>query len=195
MKTPNKFQALPCATKTNQIFHMFGYQRSFGRVVGSALQTVRAISKAASYLHEVILLNHHPKPTRPLITLLPHISRPSFGLAHICGRLGSHPWATVLLLHSLLISLTYSHWRLLFPFFLSSLFPCLSSLNLSSSCCSIASPVLCSAVLITVPFSCQETEYDEDMWRGREHLLTRSEHQTVLYKVYGKFKNEIEEHL
>lgn len=67
------------------------------------------------------------------------------------------------------------------PFFLSSLFPCLSSLNLSSSCCSIASPVLCSAVLITVPFSCQETEYDEDMWRGREHLLTRSEPCYIKY--------------
>lgn len=184
LKTPNKFQATIAilATKTNQIFHMFGYQRRFGRVVGLALQTVRAISKAASYLRKVILLIHHPKPTRPLITLLPHISRPSFGLAHICGRLGSHPWATVLLL----VRLTYSHWQLLFPFFLSSLFPCLSSLNLSSSCCSIASPVLCSAVLITVPFSCQETEYDEDMWRGREHLLTQSEHQTMLYKVLWK---------
>lgn len=42
---------------------MFWYQRSFGRVVGSALQTVRAISKAASYLSEVILLNHPLKQT------------------------------------------------------------------------------------------------------------------------------------
>lgn len=59
-----------------------------------------------------------------------------------------------------------------FPFFsFFSLFPCLSSLNLSSSCCSVARPVLFSAVRITVPFSCQETEYDEDMQRGKEHLL------------------------
>lgn len=50
--------------------------------------------------------------------------------------------------------------------------PCLSSLNLSSSCCSFASPVLCSAVLITMPFSCQETKYDDDTRRGSEHLQT-----------------------
>lgn len=56
-------------------------------------------------------------------------------------------------------------------FFFSSLFPCLSSLNLSSSSCSVARPVLFSALLITVPFSCQETAYDEDMRRGKEHLL------------------------
>lgn len=42
---------------------MYWYQRSFGRLVGSALQTVRAISKAASYLSEVILLNHPLKQT------------------------------------------------------------------------------------------------------------------------------------
>lgn len=137
------------------------------------------LSKAASYQLEVILINRHN--TRPLIALLPHISGPSLGLGHVCGGLGSHRWAAVPRSpHSFdLPSLAAS---VLFFFPLPSLFPCLSSLNLSSSCCSVASPVLCSAVLITVPFSCQETEYDGDMWRSREHLQTRSEHQTVLYK-------------
>ena len=82
-------------------------------------------------------------------------------------------------LFAFLVHLTCSHrWLLFLFFFPSSLFPCLSSLNLSSSCCSYASLVLYSAVLITVPFSCLETEYDEDMWRGRKHLLTQSKHQT-----------------
>lgn len=131
-------------------------------------------------------------PTKPLITLLPHISWPGFGLfAWLCGGLGSHLQAAVLLFCSLLIHLTCSHRRHCFIFFSpppSSLFPCLSSLNLSSSCRSYASPVLCSAVLITVPFSCLETA--EEMWRGREHLLTQSKHWSLLYKVYGKFSSQ-----
>lgn len=61
IENPNKFQALHCVSQPNKTFHMFWYQKSFGRVVGSALQTVRAASKAASYLSEVILSNHPPK--------------------------------------------------------------------------------------------------------------------------------------
>lgn len=58
LKNPNKFQTSHRVTEPSKTFHMYWYQRSFGRVVGSVLQTVRVISKAASYLSEVILLNH-----------------------------------------------------------------------------------------------------------------------------------------
>lgn len=110
----------------------------------------------------------------------------------VLPALGNQRWETTHLLSPPKICLTYSLWQPLFYFFplLQSLFPCLSSLNLSSSCCSFASPVLCSAVLITMPFSCQETKYDDDMRRGREHLQTEgNEHHTVVddwvWKVGG----------
>lgn len=175
---------------------MFWYQRSFGRVVGSALQTVRAISKAASYLSEVILLNHPLKQTA-------YQASNNFITTYIMARLWSFcltlwgTWkASASRCAALLLSPHSSDLQSsppLFYFFLtppppSSLFPCLSSLNLSSSCRSYASPVLCSAVLITVPFSCLETA--EEMWRGREHLLTQSKHWSLLYKVYGKFSSQ-----
>lgn len=176
---PNKFQA--CIVKPSQVKHsaFVGTRGASGelQVWGCRLSEPFFFFRSgiiSKWGHFVCL------PTRPLITLLPHISRPSSGRAQICGWLGSQPWATVLLFHSLLGRLTYSHYRLMFFFFSSPLcFFALSSLNLSTSCCSYASPVFCSAVLITVLFSCQETEYDEDMCRGREHLVTQSKHQTL----------------
>lgn len=53
-------------TEPSKTFHIRRYQRSFGRVAGSGLQTVRAFFfffEAASYLSEVILLNHPQKQT------------------------------------------------------------------------------------------------------------------------------------
>ena len=55
IENPNRFQALQVKHST-----CTGIRGALG-VVGSAWQTVKAISKAASYLSEVILLNHPPK--------------------------------------------------------------------------------------------------------------------------------------
>lgn len=163
--------------------------------VGSALQTVGAVSKAASYPSEVISLNHplkriaYQSSNNFITTYIKARLWSSAWIFFLGGGLGSRLRAAASLFHSPR-SFDLQSLPALFSLFLpSSLFPCLSSLNLSSSCCSYASPVLCSAVLITMPFSCLETEYDEEMWRGREHLLTQCKHWTLLYKEHGKFSS------
>lgn len=104
---------------------MCWYQRSFWESCGFSeadCQSHFQSSIISKWGHFVKSPPRSKLPTRPLITLLPHISRPGFGLAQICGRLGSHLRAAVLLFHSLLDRLTYSHRWLLFLFFFTLLF-------------------------------------------------------------------------
>lgn len=161
-------------TEPSKTFHVRRYQWSFGRAVGSGVADCRSLFffssfEAASYLSEVILLNHPQKQTAyeaPNNFITTYIKTKLWWCSDLwvtwkpsASRCAAFPFSTRLFdLQSLPASVFF------FFFFSSPLcFFALSSLNLSTSCCSYASPVFCSAVLITVLFSCQETEYDEDV--------------------------------
>lgn len=159
IENPNKFLAWCWVAEPRKTFLVYWYQRIFGRELW--FQCCRA----ASYLSEVILLNHpwSESPTRPLITLLPHISA--------CASCSAAP---PLCPRSLDPSLITN-----FSFLALSLFLYLSSLNLSSFLLQLCQTCI---ILIIVSFSCLETgcDDDKDLWRGGEHLLTQSKHQTLL---------------
>lgn len=133
------------------------------------------LTSIISTVTEVILLNH---PLKRLAYEASHNFITTYIKARLCFLCFffwlEFVWASeaickllLMLFHSLLAHLTRSQCRLCFVFF-SALSPLFVSLPVfiklvKFSAAAIASLVLCSAVLITVPFSCLETEYDEGM--------------------------------
>lgn len=95
-----------CSSPQSNIQHALVSQLWCQRSCG--LQTVSAISKAASYLRRVTY--------EALNNIITTCIKTGFDFVHICGE----AWkpSALLLLHSLLAGLTQSHWRLPFPFFL-----------------------------------------------------------------------------